>query len=411
MREAPPKKPVTIVFDGERIQAEEGEPIAAALVAAGKLQLARSPKFHRPRGPYCLRGGCDGCLSRVDGEPNVMTCLAPAREGSVVESQNTLGTRELDLLRVSDWFFQKGMNHHELFAGVPGLQQVMQALARRVAGLGTLPRAVEAQRAARRREVDVLVVGAGPSGMQVATELAAKGREPLVIDDATEPGGVALALGMTASLDAFRRAVDAGKVALSSRAVAGGIFGDDVLVVGLEGAEILTARAVVLAPGAHDGVLAFDGNDLPGVMSARALASLAARGVRPGEKIAIVAHGAAPYAKRLLERWPDRVTLVRGEPVAVKGSSHPKGLVVRDGGKERTVDCDLVGVDAPPSPAYELCAQAGAELAHEPRGWIPKTEGGRIRPGFFAAGEVAGVAAEETALAADASRVARAVLA
>src|SRR5437870_919184 len=86
---------VTLTFDGERITAEEGEPIASALVRAGKLQIARSPKFHRPRGPACFRGACDGCLARVDGEPNVMTCLEPARDGQTIESQNTLGAREL----------------------------------------------------------------------------------------------------------------------------------------------------------------------------------------------------------------------------------------------------------------------------------------------------------------------------
>ncbi|HEY2512796.1 MAG TPA: (2Fe-2S)-binding protein, partial [Polyangiaceae bacterium] len=142
--------PVTLHFDGEPIPAERGEPVAVALLAAGKLALARSPKFHRPRGPACLRAACDGCLARVDERPNVMTCMVPAAEGMVVKSQNTLGSREMDLLRVTDWFFPHGMNHHELFAGIPGLQGIMQSFARRVAGLGRLPGEVSAPREARR---------------------------------------------------------------------------------------------------------------------------------------------------------------------------------------------------------------------------------------------------------------------
>lgn len=409
-RDAPPRKPVTIVFDGERVEAEDGEPIAAALAAAGKLQLARSPKFHRPRGPSCLRGACDGCLARVDGRPNVMTCLAPAHDGCVVESQNRMGSRETDVLRVSDWFFREGMNHHEIFAGVPGVQPVMQAFARRIAGLGTLPDEAEPTRPARRREADVLVVGAGLAGLQVATAVALGGRTVEVVDDALEPGGIATALGVSAPLDAFRKAVDEHAVTLRSRTVAGGIFGDDVLVVGPEGAEILTARSVVLAPGAHDGVLPFDGNDLPGVVSARALAWLLARGVRPGARAVVVAQGAAPYARRLAERWPELVTIVHGEPLAVEGRSRAKGLVVREDGKERRLACDVVAIDAPGSPSYELCVQAGASVAHEPRGWVVATDRGCIRPGFFAAGEVAGVAPDPTKLAADAAAVARAVL-
>ncbi|MGO8992824.1 MAG: (2Fe-2S)-binding protein, partial [Polyangiaceae bacterium] len=73
-RLVPPRDAVSITLDGERIVAERGEPIAAALLGAGKWTLARSPKFHRPRGPSCMRGACDGCLARVDGVANVMTC-------------------------------------------------------------------------------------------------------------------------------------------------------------------------------------------------------------------------------------------------------------------------------------------------------------------------------------------------
>src|SRR5215472_5786719 len=139
MRFRKPQDPVTIRLDGASVVAGRGEPVAVALVADGKLALARSAKFHRPRGPSCLRGACDGCLARVDDVPNVMTCLCPAHEGLVVETQNILGSREVDLLRMTDWFFPEGMNHHELFAGVPGVQSLMQAFARRVAGLGKMP--------------------------------------------------------------------------------------------------------------------------------------------------------------------------------------------------------------------------------------------------------------------------------
>src|SRR3954471_16539837 len=117
--------PVTIHLDGSPIPAERGEPIAAAFVASNKLALARSPKLHRPRGPACFRGGCDGCLARVDGVPNIMTCLRPARGGERVETQNVMGSRKSDLLRVTDWFFPQGIDHHHLLVGVPGVSDVM----------------------------------------------------------------------------------------------------------------------------------------------------------------------------------------------------------------------------------------------------------------------------------------------
>src|SRR5665213_578775 len=110
-----PHEPVLMTFDGAEVRAEKGEPVAAALVAAGHLMIARSPKFHRPRGVSCMRAACDGCLARVDGVPNVMTCRIPARAKMEIVTQNKLGTRDLDLLRLTDWFFPRGLNHHELF--------------------------------------------------------------------------------------------------------------------------------------------------------------------------------------------------------------------------------------------------------------------------------------------------------
>jgi sarcosine oxidase subunit alpha len=177
----PPNRPVTILLDGEAVLAEEGEPAAVALLAAGHLALARSPKFHRPRGPACLRGACDGCLARVDDVPNVMTCRVPAKEGMRIESQNVVGSRDTDLLRLTDWFFPRGMNHHELLTGLPGASRVIQTLARRVAGLGRLPQQGAPPTAARRREVDALVVGAGPAGMATALELVRCGRRVEVV--------------------------------------------------------------------------------------------------------------------------------------------------------------------------------------------------------------------------------------
>ncbi len=421
-RLAPLADPVTITLDGEPLLAERGEPIAAALIAAGKLVIARSPKFHRPRGPACMRAACDGCLARVDETPNVMTCQVPAAEGTVVVSQNRLGPREVDLLRMTDWFFPDGMNHHELFAGVPGVQSVMQAFARRVAGLGRMPIEAEAPHPASRRAADVVVVGAGPSGMAVAIELAKAGRSVEVLDDQLRPGGGLLAL---APVDrqrfeviraSFMDLVAHHTIRMRSSTVAGGMYGTDLLVVGPAGAEVVESRAVVFASGAHDGALAFEGNDVPGVMSARAGGLLLGRNVLPGKKIVVVvADGGGPFGESFARAVPiDRasVTVVRGEPVAVRGTSRAKAVTIRDGKtKENEYPADLVLVDAPRSPAYELAEQAGAPLVHEPRGFVVRTEAGRFGPGLYAVGELTGIPFEARAIAEDAARVAGTVAA
>jgi sarcosine oxidase, subunit alpha len=424
-RISPVSRPVTVTLDGEPLEAAEGEPVVCALVAAGKLALARSPKFHRPRGPSCLRAACDGCLARVDDAPNVMTCMVAAREGMAIRSQNTLGSRSVDLLRMTDWFFPDGMNHHELFAGVPGVQSLMQGFARRVAGLGKLPLGVAAPRGAVRRVADVVVVGGGPSGMAVAARLAEDGRSVEVIDDHLALGGGLRALGPTdarawdAVAHAFERAVATRGVRVRASTTAGALFGDDLLVVGPEGAEIVSAKCLVLATGAHDGVVPFEGNDLPGVMSARAAGLLLSYGVALGEKVVVVvAPGGGPfgdaYARAAADRKaPSEVTVIHGEIVRAIGGSRVTGCVVRAAGdeevtKEQKLAADAILVDAPRAPSYELAEQAGSPLVHAARGYVPEAPGRKIRDGVWLVGEAAGRPFSPEAFQADATSVATA---
>jgi sarcosine oxidase subunit alpha len=182
-------EPVAIVVDGERIEATPGEPVAIAIAAAGRLVLARSVKYHRPRGATCYAGRCDGCLMRVDGMPNVMTCRVPAREGMVVATQNVLGSAENDLLAAADWFFAGGMDHHRMFTWSKPVNRAMQKVARRIAGIGRLPDEVMAAVEPRDASCDVLVVGAGAAGLAAATELAGRGLSVVVAEEGDEPGG------------------------------------------------------------------------------------------------------------------------------------------------------------------------------------------------------------------------------
>jgi sarcosine oxidase, subunit alpha len=388
---------VTLQFDGQAVTAERGEPVAVALVAAGHVALARSPKFHRPRGPACLRAACDGCLARVDGESNVMTCRVPAAEGTRIETQNVVGSRDTDLLRTADWFFPDGMNHHELLVGIPGMQRVMQVLARRIAGIGRLPEEVTAPRAAIRRAADALVVGAGASGMAAALELVRRGRRVEIVDDDLSWGGGLRALVGPAAvpweplLREFGEAVTAARLTLRLRTTAAGLYGDDLLLAGLDGIQVVNPRTLVLAPGAHDGVLAFEGNDVPGVMSARAAGWLLARGVTAGQRMVVVlAEGGGPFGEALARAHP-ATQVVRGRPDRVRGSGRVKEARIVDAAGERRWPCDTLVIDAPRAPAYELCTQAGAALDHQPRGFVVRvTKGGSIRRGVLAVGEVVG---------------------
>ena len=392
---------VSIVLDGERIEAIEGEPVANTLLAADRVVLARSPKLHRPRGPSCLRGACDGCLMRVDDVPNVMTCLVPVRDGMRIETQNVIGTRNVDLLRVTDWFFPNGIDHHHFLAGVPGAGSVMQAIARRVAGLGLVPTKPSPVQSGARRSVDALVVGGGAAGIAAASALALGGAQTVLVDDALALGGSLRALE-PAALTTVLREHPLDGVEVRSRTVVAGLYDATALLVGPTGAEVLTPGVLVLATGAHDGAIAFEGNDVPGVMSARGAATLAAAGVAIGKRVVIAGDGAfARAASRLLAPHAELTRVALGAVLRVEGSTRVGAVVVREGESTRRVRADALAIDAETSPAFELAAQLGVEVRWTARGFAPTCdEDGKIAPSAWVAGELRAVPVDPERLAA-----------
>ena len=89
--ELPPVPLVEFTFDGAAVSGREGEPIAAALFAAGYRVLRTMPRFGDARGGYCMIGRCADCLVVVDGLPNVPACRTPVAAGQAVRTQRGLG--------------------------------------------------------------------------------------------------------------------------------------------------------------------------------------------------------------------------------------------------------------------------------------------------------------------------------
>ena len=88
---APVSKEVTILVDGDPVIAHEGEPIAAALMAAGKSTFRTTRKRGEPRGYFCGLGRCTDCAMTVNGRPQVRTCITPVEEGMCVQTQRGFG--------------------------------------------------------------------------------------------------------------------------------------------------------------------------------------------------------------------------------------------------------------------------------------------------------------------------------
>ncbi len=78
---------VSFTFDGKEMRGYEGEPVAAALRAAGVLKHRETARLHKPRGIFCAIGRCTDCVMVVDGVPNTRTCITPLKAGMKVETQ------------------------------------------------------------------------------------------------------------------------------------------------------------------------------------------------------------------------------------------------------------------------------------------------------------------------------------
>ncbi|MFI1375990.1 (2Fe-2S)-binding protein [Streptomyces longwoodensis] len=76
-----------IVVDGEPLPFTEGQTIAAALVAAGRVAWRTTRINQRPRGVFCGIGVCFDCLVTIDGIGGQRACLVPARPDMTVTTE------------------------------------------------------------------------------------------------------------------------------------------------------------------------------------------------------------------------------------------------------------------------------------------------------------------------------------
>ncbi len=371
--------PWTLDYDGRAIPCAPGETVVEALLAAGELATTRSLKFRRHRGPYCLRGDCGTCLARVDGEPNVRGCLTPVHDGQKVVSQNRLLTRGPDPSALADKFFAKGMDHHHLMVRPRALNEIMKEVARNLAGLGTLPDRVDEEGAQFRHEApDVVVIGRGQAGRAASQELRRRGLRCITLERM---------VGSATHADDL----DAGVF---------GIYPDEGLICAAavqphapDRIFTLRPRHLLVATGARDPMIPLDGNDTPGVISARGLvAAMQRQHFSLPQDVVVIGPDdpASGVAQRLKARH------LRAEEVArIDGSDAVDQVRLTDGTR---IDVSLVVLAPRPGPASELARQAGAAVRWNGAGFevVREQPSGRIRvPGpwtLWAAGEVAGVA-------------------
>ncbi|MFO0600878.1 MAG: 2Fe-2S iron-sulfur cluster-binding protein [Myxococcaceae bacterium] len=389
-RLAPPANPVTIELEGEQFQACAGEPVAAALVAEGETIFSRSPKYHRPRGPFCMSGACAHCLMRVDGVPNVPTCRVPVKSGMRLERQNAIPDARLDVFRANDFVFRDWFNHHEFLAGVPIVEKVLQKIARQLAGLGTLPDKPAPDRPpATVEKLGIVIVGAGAAGLAAAKVFEARRVPYTLFERDAEVGGRligAAEVGQPAPWNAPAR----------THANVAGLFADDgppFLAIIEHGAlKLVFYEKLILANGGYPQLPTFPNNDLPGVMAGRAVATLIRRwGVLAGKTVACVGEpNEARALAELVKNAGGTAVAIGEEPLRAHGLREVTAVTTNAGKR----DCDVIATCVPQSPAFELARAAGAKVSwsSSARCFVVEADavGRTSQPNLFVAGELRG---------------------
>ena len=375
--------PVTFSFDGRAYQGYSGDTLASALLANGVHMVARSFKYHRPRGILGAGSEDPAALVQVGSDanatdPNTRATELEIFDGLITNPQNCWPSLNFDLGALNDlaWRFLPAGFYYKTFMGPPGSWMFFEPLIRRAAGLGKPPAGPDPDRyESQNRHCDVLVVGSGPAGLMAARTAAKSGARVIVCEETALTGGRLNSLdpGETAiagqpprawvqSLEAELRANP--DVTLLTRTCAFGYYADNF--VGLietvqdhlapaarnplkprQRLWRVRAKQVVLATGAIERPLVFHGNDRPGIMLASAVETYLYRyGVKAGSRALVFANNSGA--------WGTAFTLAKAG-IAVAGI-----------------------VDARPTPEAALLRQA-AELGIpvHPHATIVETQGRR----------------------------------
>jgi sarcosine oxidase subunit alpha len=420
-------RPLRFVYEGARYEGYAGDTVASALLANGTHLVARSFKYHRPRGIHTAGVEEPNALLQIgEGsrtEPNVRATVQPLYDGLVASSQNRWPSLRFDVGALNDAasrYIPAGF-YYKTFMWPPTPKAWMryERMIRRAAGMGVAASAPDPDHYEHRyAHCDVLVIGAGPAGLAAARAAAHAGARVIVCDENPVFGGSLL--GTPASIDDGSAAA---WIAMTTNDLAGrdnvtvlpftASFGyyDGNLVglcerVGDSAAKSaahelrerlwkVRANAVVLATGAHERGIAYANNDLPGTLLADAARRYVERyAVRPGSRAVVFTNNDSAYAAAfaltragvavdlIIDARPETslggelprrakeasLRILAGAGIAgARGRLHVNAVDVVPlyGGAQHRVECDLVCVSGGWNPAAHLLAQARGRLRYD----------------------------------------------
>jgi len=189
-------KPINFTFEGKQYQGYHGDTIASALLANGVRLVGRSWKYHRPRGVVGDGAEEPNALFQVERGaltiPNVRGTQAQIYEGMVFNSTNAWPNVNFDLMSVFGVFsrFLPAGFYYKTFMWPKKFWMTYEHIIRKASGLGESPKEIDPDHYEKTNaHCDILVAGAGPSGLMAALAAGRTGARVMLVDEQEEFGG------------------------------------------------------------------------------------------------------------------------------------------------------------------------------------------------------------------------------
>ncbi|MEQ3726538.1 MAG: sarcosine oxidase subunit alpha family protein [Tateyamaria sp.] len=443
-------------FDGKKYTGHPGDTLASALLANNVRLMGRSFKYHRPRGP--LTAGSEEPNAIVElrsgarQEPNTRATTAELFEGLAAKSQNRWPSLAFDAMAINDRFsnfLTAGFYYKTFMWPAAFWEKIYEPIIRKAAGLGSLSMQADPDEYDKGfRHCDLLIIGAGPAGLNAALIAGRSGAEVILADEDFRMGGrlnaetfaVADLAGADWAAQTVAELSAMPNVRLMPRttvigAFDHGIYGaveriTDHLATSPTGKprQILWriyAKQTVLCAGATERPIAFENNDRPGIMLAASMRTFANRwATTPAQRVAIFTnnddghrtaqdlHAKGVKIAAVIDTRPDAPSSMDYEVLQGAQVADTKGRlgltfveVARADGTNRTIECGALGVSGGWNPNVQLtCHQRGRPIwKEELAAFVP---GGTLPPYMSVAGAAVGTFSTHGALksGADAAR-------